>query len=260
MGGYVPMDKDLDDDGRVLQLRDDILEHLLGLGVPKVLTDVLKPFAHQAALGALYKLWRHGDTHLRHEVTRGVTGDASVDAALRLNCVTTASHHLAEVTGLPVTLLRHLPREWFVEHEDGTIELPGYADKNVLQDKEERRARRNARQARYRARQRARGDASRDASRDGAVTSTSVTPNPTQPISEEPLTPRSGGPGPNGHRNGNPRALGTNPRAVAKREAEAKRWKPLLERARAAGFREPHTIDTPESYETSLRLHERGLQ
>lgn len=193
MGGYVAMDKDLDDDGRTLALRDDILEHWVTLGVPAILRDALKPFAHEAALGALYKLWRHGDTHLRH----GVTGDAPGDAPLRFNRVTIALRHLAEVTGLPVTLLRRLPSQWLIEHDDGTVELPGYATKNTLQDKDERREKRNARQARYRAREKAKRDAASDVTGDGAVTSTGVTPNPTQPKEEEsPQTPRRGA---NGH-------------------------------------------------------------
>jgi hypothetical protein len=251
MGGYVAMDKDLDDDGRTLALRDDILEHLVSLGVPAILKDALRPFAHEAALGALYKLWRHGDTHLRHSVTGDVTGDA----ALRLNRVTIALRHLAEVTGLPVTLLRRLPSQWLIEHDDGTVELPGYSTKNTLQDKDERREKRNARQARYRARKKAQRDAPSDVTGDASVTSTGVTPNPSQPISKEPPTPTSGGHGMNGK--GNSRAAGTNPRAVAKREAEAARWAPLLERARRCGFRQPTAIEIPEVYETSLRLYER---
>ncbi len=50
--------------------------------------------------------------------------------------------------------------------------------------------------------------------------------------------------------------------AAAERQRRAAaleaQWEPLRERGRRAGFREPWPVDTPETYETALKLHERG--
>jgi hypothetical protein len=40
-------------------------------------------------------------------------------------------------------------------------------------------------------------------------------------------------------------------------EALEAQWRPLRERAKASGFREPWQLESPAAYETSLRLHER---
>lgn len=116
-------------------------------------------------------------------------------------------------------------------------------------------------------------DAKRTANRDGeralgdsvsvplaaTLGATPLSPSPSE--EKNPLPPRSGGSHLNG-RNGkaNPRALGTNPRAVADQAAEEARWQPLRERAEECGFRAPHPADTPETYETSLRIFEREFR
>jgi uncharacterized protein YdaU (DUF1376 family) len=96
------------------------------------------------------------------------------------------------------------------------------------------------------------------------------TPTPT-PTSKNPLPPPGGGSADAHDGNGegansilsareagiNPRALGTNPRAVAETEEEQAKWAPLLARAERAGFRKPYPVDSPDSYETALKLHER---
>jgi uncharacterized protein YdaU (DUF1376 family) len=96
-------------------------------------------------------------------------------------------------------------------------------------------------------------------------------PSPSPSEEEEPHTPQSGASrathngtraagnnpralGTDPRSNGtNPRAQGTNPRAVAK----AEEWEKLTARATASGFRAPYQHDTPDTYETSLKLHER---
>lgn len=251
MGGFVQMDKDLDDDPRVLELTDRIVEYLRDLGVPEPIAEALRPLMRNASLGSLYALWRHGDTHLQRHDRLGI-----------------ASHHLAEVTRIPVTVLRKFPSRWLVEHPDGGIELPNYSTKNALLNKDERREGGKRRTAKWRAKKRAARDASQgvtgDASHchDSVTTGTGTGTHPdTSPDLKNPLPPPSGGSAVNSHgkreEGTNPRARGTNPRAQAERAAEEARWRPLLERARACGFREPWDVDTPETYETGLRLHER---
>jgi len=126
VGGYIRMDKDLEDDPRVGDLGDFLAD---SVGIDKGL-------ARDAVMGGLYRLWRHGDTHLgRHNRLKG------------------ASHGLArisEVTALPVSLLERFPTEWLRVHEDGSVELPDYAAKNALIDRDVRRANGRERTQRWR--------------------------------------------------------------------------------------------------------------
>lgn len=82
----------------------------------------------------------------------------------------------------------------------------------------------------------------------------SKTEAPSPSEDEDPLPPPSGGSAVHGHGS---RAEGTNPRAKAERTQEQRRWAPLLERGERCGFRKPGQFDTPETYETSLKLYER---
>ena len=99
-----------------------------------------------------------------------------------------------------------------------------------------------------------------------------LSPSPSEE-SKNPLTPPSGGGASQKAGNGsdgkprrqagtNPRAQGTNPRATGTsprdlgtnpREVE---WEALRQRAKMSGFRAPYTVDSPETYETSLRVWE----
>jgi hypothetical protein len=158
MGGYVKLDKDLRDDDRVAALTDHMLEYWVSLGVPAVLTDALRSNARNAVMGGLYALWRHADTYLQR--------DDRLGGALR---------HLSDVTGLPVTLLKKFPRQWLIEHPDGTFELPGYSSKNSLLNKDERREGARERQARFRQRKREERNASRVTQRNAQERDTRVT-------------------------------------------------------------------------------------
>ena len=97
-------------------------------------------------------------------------------------------------------------------------------------------------------------DRSRCCPADSLIPDSSLREIPLPPHSEGPLANGSGAKRASG---GNPRARGTNPRAVAAAEALAARWKPLHARAQASGFRDPWDIESPDIYETALRVHER---
>lgn len=193
MGGYVQMDKDLEDDPRVTALTDRLMEYCLKLGISEELAGVLRPLMRDASLGSLYRLWRHADTHLKSH-----------------NRLQASSQHVAEVTGLPVTLLRHFPSQWLVVHDDGAVELPNYSTKNALLNKDERRASGRERTARWRANQRAKRDVGGDGVGDASQRHTSVTtgtgpgthPNP-DPNLKIPPTPQRGL---NGHAAGRPKS------------------------------------------------------
>lgn len=139
MGGHVRMDKDLEDDPRVLYLTEKLLDHWKSLGIPGVLRDSMREGARNAALGGLYRLWRYADTHLK-----------------RGDLLNLALPGLAAVTGWPVTVLKEFPPHWLIEHHDGNTELPSYADKNALINKDNRREKTRLRVAAFRRRQRER--------------------------------------------------------------------------------------------------------
>jgi lambda repressor-like predicted transcriptional regulator len=158
MGGYIRMDKDLEDDPRVLALAEAIGE---SLGLQRTETDEPHPMARNAALGALYRFWRYGDTHVKR--------DDRVTGALRM---------LTSVTGLSVTLLRSISKDWLKEHADGTVELPDFTAKNSLMDKDNRREKNRLRQAKHRANVKARLQGNGVTLSHVSKRDESVTPNP----------------------------------------------------------------------------------
>jgi hypothetical protein len=148
MGGYIRMDKDLEDDPRV-----DDLAKALGRLLPDLIRDaspkLLEELGRVTVLGGLYRLWRYGDTYLgRHDRLKGASRSFA---------------RIAEVTALPVSLLELFPSEWLKVHADGSVELPGYSSKNALVNRDERRESGRKRTARWRERKRTQqvnGDAS----------------------------------------------------------------------------------------------------
>lgn len=148
MGGYIRMDKDLGDDPRVLMLRDQLVAHWLQSS-PKGNADALhrpeiRELACNAVLGALYRLWRYGDSHLG-----------------RYNRLKSALHGaagIAEITGLPESLVTQFPPEWLRIHMDGRVELPDYSAKNALIDRDMRREKTRERVRRWRQKQRDAGN------------------------------------------------------------------------------------------------------
>ena len=224
MGGYIRMDKDLEDDPRIADL-GDLLAASAGID---------KGLARDAVIGGLYRLWRHADTHLgRHNRLKG------------------ASHgpaRISEVTALPVSLLERFPTEWLLVHEDGTVELPDYSAKNALVDRDVRRANGRDRTQRWREKKRKgsiNGDASHDVTSEashrhqrvttgtgtgpgtGTVPSETVEdedPSDFPPSGKDELPSGGGTPRENGTNprtlGTNPRAQGTNPRAVRNRSLE----------------------------------------
>ena len=138
MGGHIRLDKDLLDDPRILELTEKLAAIMRSGGVEDRLIDAI---ACNAVIGGCYRLWRHADTHLRRYD--------------RLNTALHGYARLEDVTGIPSSLLMQFPPDWLKDHGDGTFELPGYAAKNALVDKDERREKTRARVRRWRTKQRA---------------------------------------------------------------------------------------------------------
>jgi hypothetical protein len=161
MGGYIRMDKDLEDDPRVSDLAEALARQLSTL-TPEELRRYLPGLACNAVLGGLYRLWRYADTHLgRHNRLKGALHGAA---------------RIGDVTALPKELLACFPPEWLKEHADGSMELPDYAAKNSLIDRDIRREKNRERVRRFRERKRAPKE---DARPNGNV-SKSVTPDALQ--------------------------------------------------------------------------------
>lgn len=137
MGGYIKLDKDIEDDPRVFDLAEALFEHWISK--VELVGDHadLRAGATLAIIGGLVTLWRYADTHIDRNDT------------LRARYTT-----LAAVTRLPLQILRRFPSEWLVENGDGTVTLPGYTDKNALLDKESRREKTRKRVADWRRKQR----------------------------------------------------------------------------------------------------------
>ena len=121
------MDKDLEDDPRVIALADQILPG--------------DPLGVNLIIGGLYRLWRYCDTHLRYDALQGTL------------------HTLSRVTALPVTVLEIFPSEWLIINADGTVTFPRYSEKNALFDKDMRREQTRKRVAAWRERQRMKSNA-----------------------------------------------------------------------------------------------------
>jgi hypothetical protein len=178
------LDKDLEDDPRVVELAEELARQIRAMPSGEF-SGQLEALARDAVLGGLYRFWRHADTYLR-----------------RHDRITTASRgfaRLQDVTGLPASLLRAFPPEWLVEHDAGVFELPGYAAKNAIIDKDQRREKTRLRTRAWRARKRK--DASCDANPGVTIEASqrhkSVTTGPGTGPGPEPDPPEPGpDPGP----------------------------------------------------------------
>lgn len=139
MGGYIRMDKDLEDDPRVEDLAEALAQHLSTLSAEE-LKQYLPGLACNAVLGGLYRLWRYADTHLgRHNRLKGALHGPA---------------RISHVTALPKELLACFPSEWLKEHADGSVELPDYSAKNSLIDRDIRREKNRERVRRFRQKKR----------------------------------------------------------------------------------------------------------
>jgi hypothetical protein len=151
VGGYIRVDKDQPEDPRLVEFVERVVDRfLVGVrhgGQPglwesgeDLAPDVTREFVRNAILGGLVRLWVYADTHIRCDNTlpMSVTG-------------------AAKIMGLPVEIVKALPDDWMVEHEDRTVELPDYVEKNGLISREKRREEKRAinaeRQRRHRAKQ-----------------------------------------------------------------------------------------------------------
>jgi uncharacterized protein YdaU (DUF1376 family) len=153
-----------------------------------------------------------------------------------------------------------LVKEKFTVHRGALINKRLEYHKNLSRDRKQRLSNAGRTAGRASA-ERRRNESSDDRPTVVGVIVNPPTPTPSPSEDIRPLTPQSGDSAVNGHgrrqAGKNPRALGSNPRAIAAQADEQTLWQPLLRRAESCGFRKPHPIDTPASYETSLRLYER---
>src|SRR5579863_674913 len=180
VGGYIRLDKDLQDDPRVLVLADGMVEEwqaLIGFKVDRESArwSAWHASACNAVVGGLYRLWRYADSHL-------VRGDT-----LKL-----ALPGLSVVTGLSVTTLRRFPRDWLRERPDGTVELPDYIAKNALIDKDLRREKNRERVRKHRRKHRAAAEAERNASVSPSTITHALPPEPVPDPGPDPYPPKPG--------------------------------------------------------------------
>ena len=156
MGGYITMDKDLEEDPRTDDLGHALYEVMGGLYRDDCDASQRRPaderlfgVCRDAVIGGLYKLWRYGDAFIgRHNRLKGASRGAA---------------RIAEITSLPASLVQQFPSEWLRIHPDGTVELPEYSEKNRMHDRDIRRSSGRERTARWRERKAAEKKA-RDAS------------------------------------------------------------------------------------------------
>lgn len=161
MGGFITMDKDLEEDPRIDDLGHALYEIMGGTYRDEDSDDSdasqrrpsderLFGICRDAVLGGLYKLWRHGDAFLgRHNRLKGVSHGAA---------------RVAKIMSLPLSLVRLVPDEWLKIHPDGSVELPDYAEKNRLHNRDIRRSNGRERTAKWRANRKS-GKSDGDASR-----------------------------------------------------------------------------------------------
>lgn len=124
--GFIHVEKDKPQDPKLYDVVDRLLAagvHVSagkgnGEGIPE---SVAREVLRNAILGGLVTLWCYADRHIRDE-----------------NVLPMSLSGCAQVTGLPVTWLRELPKEWLTLNDDGVIELPNYREHNKVIPKAER--------------------------------------------------------------------------------------------------------------------------
>lgn len=131
---YVRFDKDLADDWRIYALAAELLKHWQA-GMSETLRDEFRTAACNAVIGGLFKLWSYADTHIRQKNVLHVTLET-----------------LADITNLPVTVLRKFPTDWLKDNGSAGVQLPGYSEKNCLIDKDIRREKTRQRVEKWRQR------------------------------------------------------------------------------------------------------------
>jgi len=107
--------------------------------------DALR-FASNALRGALVTLWCYADEHIRNDDTLPMSSE-TLDAFVGIE-----------------GFFDMVPRDWVAELDNGTVQLPGYCEKNGLIAKEKRASDNKARQAAWRARNNARSNGVHNAS------------------------------------------------------------------------------------------------
>jgi len=138
MKGWIALDKDMVDDPRMVEAALALRERYVSVthaasGNPENLEgSATFRFFSNAVLGALVTLWRYAHDHIRNDNTLPLRY-AAIDALVGLD-------------GFAETM----PDCWIVELDDGTVQLPGYVEKNGLIAKRKRIASNRERQARWR--------------------------------------------------------------------------------------------------------------
>jgi hypothetical protein len=140
MSGWIKFWKDMPDDPRLIEAAKQIADRYQlarktsgGGGEDLSSGDALR-FASNALRGALVTLWCYADEHIRNDDTLPMSSD-TLDAFVGIE-----------------GFFDMVPRDWVTELDNGTVQLPGYCEKNGLIAKEKRATDNKARQAAWRAR------------------------------------------------------------------------------------------------------------
>lgn len=160
MSGWIKFSKDMADDPRLIESAKLIADryHLArktsGCGGEDLSPGDALRFASNALRGALVTLWCYADEHIRNDDTLPMSSD-TLDAFVGIE-----------------GFFDIIPRDWVAELDNGTVQLPGYCEKNGLIAKEKRASDNKARQAAWRARNNAgrNGVHNKSVTRNGAVT------------------------------------------------------------------------------------------
>ena len=119
---YVPLDKDMLNHPLLLALAGKVAAWLESLP-PDEVRDALRDASRTIAHGSLARIWTYADSYISSDNTFPVTLE-----------------ELAAAVTVPTEILRLWPQKWLQVREDGTVELPGYVQKNNLQGRDLRSA------------------------------------------------------------------------------------------------------------------------
>lgn len=143
--GWIKFDKDMDEDPRLLEAAYQLSERYAltrrtaGGGAELSAAEELL-LARNAVTGALLRLWRYADEHIRADDTLPMSS-GTLDAMVGI-----------------IDFFDIMPREWIDELDDGTVILPGYCEKNSLIAKRKAAIKSNARVTAFRQRKKVSGN------------------------------------------------------------------------------------------------------
>lgn len=143
VSGWIKLDKDMLDDPRLISAASRLASRYVmaaktsSQGARDLSRADELRFACNALRGALVTLWIYADTHIRDDDTLAIGGLQAINALVGIE-----------------DFCALLPADWIRELDDGSVELPGYCEKNSLIAKRKRAADAAVRVRRYREKKR----------------------------------------------------------------------------------------------------------